>query len=205
MGQITRNCPHCHTSSVSFTSYAEVAKPNSRNYVTAFFCGSCYGGYFAEISCPTSQTGHATRGNIEANPNYRINSEYPLPTGTYAPKFLPANIDRFFLQAALSLKSGNHDASAMMSRKALEVAVKTLDPSGSGTLYNRIENLAASGKITSELKDWAHIIRDDGNEAAHEENPVTPEFSGEILSFTEMFLMYTFTMPGMVSDRRHSE
>ncbi len=90
----------------------------------------------------------------------------------------------------------------MMSRKVLEIAVKTLNPSGSGKLYKRIEQLYDLGKITDDLKDWAHIIRDDGNEAAHEEEPVSPEFADELFFFVKLFLMYTFTMPGMVQEKK---
>jgi hypothetical protein len=38
--------------------------------------------------------------------------------------------------------------------------------------------------------------------AAHEEKPVAPEFAEELLSFTELFLMYTFTMPGMIKAKK---
>ena len=90
----------------------------------------------------------------------------------------------------------------MMSRKVLEVAVKQLNPVGKGSLYERIEQLAAKYIITSDLKDWAHIIRDDGNVAAHEENPIDEPFATELLSFCEMFLMYTYTMPNMIKSKR---
>ena len=204
MGQLTRDCPHCHTKSVSFTSYAQIKKPKGETYVTSFYCGNCYGGYIAEIKLiHTADTPHKQNGNIE-NYSYFI-SEYPLTKETKSPEHLPSNINKFFLQSANSLKFGNLDASSMMSRKVLEVAVKTLNPEGTGSLYRRIENLFELGKITEDLKDWAHIIRDDGNEASHEEEPVTEEFANELLSFTEMFLMYTFTMPGMVASRRHDK
>ncbi len=203
MGKITRNCPHCHTQSVSFSAYAEKQKPNERVFVTAFHCENCYGGYIAEVQCDKSDVPTGTNGNLDQHSSMDFKKEYPLPKSIEAPSSLPTNIENFYLQAAKSLNSGNHDASAMMSRKVLEVAVKTLQPDGSGNLYRRIEALAEAGIITPEIKDWAHIIRDDGNEAAHEEEPVSPEFSGEILSFAEMFLMYTFTMPGMVAERRH--
>ena len=205
MSKLTRDCPHCYTKNVSFASFAEKKKVNEeRLFVTAFHCETCYGGYIAEIECLLpSTTADNTNGSIEKNDHFIIKKEYPLPESVKAPKHLPENINKFYLQAANSLNSGNHDASAMMSRKVLEVAVKALEPEGNGKLYHRIEALAASGKITEELKDWAHIIRDDGNGATHEEEPVTPDFSSDLLSFAEMFLMYTFTMPGMVSERRN--
>jgi hypothetical protein len=180
-------------------------KPGERIFITAFHCESCYGGYIAEIDCQTSTTGHPLKGNVANNQHCEINKEYPLPESIASPMHLPSNIDRFYMQAAISLKAKSYDASAMMSRKVLEVAVKNLDPDGNGGLYDRIEGLASTGKITQELKDWAHTIRTDGNEAAHEEEPVSPVFAKEILSFAEMFLMYTFTMPGMVEDRRPIE
>lgn len=205
MGQITRTCPHCHTQSVSFQSFGEVQKPNTILYTTSFFCGGCYGGYVAEIECRVNPSAHGFHGNIEATAggHYTIFREYPIPTQVNSPKHLPDNLEKFYLQAANSIKSGNFDASSMMSRKVLEVAVKILAPESRGSLYQRIESLANAGSITPELKDWAHIIRDNGNDAAHEEAPVSVEFAEELLSFSEMFLMYTFTMPGMVASRRH--
>lgn len=202
MGQLTRDCPHCHTKSVSLTSFASVLKEGTRNYVTAFYCNNCFGGYIAEIECKISTIPHARASNIDSVKEYRIISECPKAISISSPQYTPENIDKFYLQAANALKSGSYDASAMMSRKVLEVAVKKLNPSGTGKLYNRIEELSNNGTITEELKDWAHIIRDDGNEAAHEEEPVSAEFSKELLSFAEMFLMYTFTMPGMVAAKR---
>jgi len=156
----------------------------------------------AEINFKGGHPPTAYPGDIDANFDLNITTEYPLPTKVDAPQYLPDNISLFFIQATQSLDAGNFDASAMMARKVLEVAVKALDPSGSGKLYNRIEQLYRDGKITDDLKDWAHIIRDDGNEAAHEEEPVSKEFADELLSFTELFLMYTFTMPGMVKAKK---
>jgi len=203
MGKITRNCPHCHTQHVSFSAYAEKQKPDERVFVGAFHCDKCYGGYIVEAVCESSNFFTNTNGNIETHPLIHFRKEYPLPQSVEAPSNLPNNIENFYLQAAHALNAGSHDASAMMCRKVLEVAVKKLQPGGAGNLYQRIEALAETNLITEELKDWAHIIRDDGNEAAHEEDPVTSDFARELLSFAEMFLMYTFTMPGMVAERRH--
>ena len=38
-----------------------------------------------------------------------------------------------------------------------------------------------------------------------EETPTNLEFASELLSFVELFLMYTFTMPGMIENKRVSE
>ncbi len=203
MGNLTRDCPHCHTSNISFRSYGEVIRTNTKIYVTALHCEGCYGGYFIEVDTRVSPTAHGHKGDIEAAGTYSIMKEYPEPTERVAPAHIPDKIERFFNQATHSLDVGNLDAASMMARKVLEVAVKTLDPETNGSLYKRIEVLAESGLITEDIKEWAHIVREDGNEAAHEEDPVTPEFAEELIAFAEMFLMYTFTMPGMVAAKRH--
>ena len=140
MGHLTIDCPHCHTNSVSLTSFADVQKEGTYIWLTAFYCNSCFGGYFAEILAETSIRAHGLQGDISNNQNLEIKSEYPVIEAIAAPQFLPGNIEKFYLQAAGSLESENYDASSMMSRKVLEVAVKTLEPDGKGNLYNRIES-----------------------------------------------------------------
>lgn len=203
MGQIKRDCPHCNTRNTAFITFGECVKTHTNIFTTALFCAGCFGGICAEIERMAGESPCNYHGDIDDNQHMVVRRWYPLPEQAKAPKHLQANVEKFFLQAVDSLKNKNYDASAMMSRKSLEVAVKTLAPGLSGNLYNRIEQLAQQNLITPDLKDWAHIIRDDGNVAAHEEEPVSPEFAQELLSFTEMFLMYTFTMPALVKERRH--
>ena len=205
MGQIKRDCPHCHTKNTAFLAFGEYTKSGSNVYTTAFYCSGCFSGVIAEIKLTAGQSPLQYHGDIDENPNQHILKLYPKPQETKIPKNLPANINRFFMQASDSFKASSFDASSMMSRKTLEVAVKTLEPTATGNLYKRIESLAKQNLITPDLKDWAHIIRDDGNTAAHEEDPVTKEHAEELLAFTEMFLMYTFTMPSMVKEKRKDD
>lgn len=90
-----------------------------------------------------------------------------------------------------------------MFRKALDVATVELDPSLSPLkLVRRIDSLADRHLITPALREWAHEVRLDGNEAAHEPDEPTSEEIGQLGEFTEMFLVYAFTMPGRVAARR---
>ena len=205
MGQIKRECPHCHTKNTAFHAYGQHLKTDTRIFTTAFYCAGCFGGLFAEIEVIAGSAAVDYNGDIDNNPNLVIHKEYPNPIKTLTPKNLPQNINKFFVQAIESFIEKNYDASSMMSRKTLEVAVKKLSPKSSGNLYSRIESLQKQNLITPDIKDWAHIIRDDGNTAAHEEEPVTQKHAEELLSFTEMFLMYTFTMPEMVKEKRNDK
>ncbi|MEX5486752.1 DUF4145 domain-containing protein [Proteus mirabilis] len=48
------------------------------------------------------------------------------------------------------------------------------------------------------MKDWAHIVRIDSNGAIHSDEEFTKEEAKQILGFTEVFLMYSFTLPAMI-------
>ena len=49
------------------------------------------------------------------------------------------------------------------------------------------------------MKDWAHAIRLDGNEATHEEDEdFTADKAREMKDFTELFLIYAFTLPARI-------
>ena len=62
----------------------------------------------------------------------------------------------------------------MMFRKVLDRATRELFPQGakvSPNLSKRIEELAKQNRITEAVRDWADVIRLDGNEAVHDEDP----------------------------------
>lgn len=203
MGQIKRDCPHCYTKNSAFHAYGERVHPNNQHlYTVALYCGGCYEGISAEVHYGGGPSPVAYPGDIDASKLLNIVKTYPIPDEQGAPQHLPPNIESFFLQACRSLEGKAYDASGMMARKALEAAVKKIKPDGKGNLYSRIEVLETEHLITPDLKDWAHIIRDDGNVAAHEEEPMSLESAKELLDFTELFLMYTFTMPGMVNAKK---
>jgi hypothetical protein len=183
--------------------FGEVQQVSNRNlWTAAFYCGGCYSGVVAELHSISRRAPSQFSGVVDGNNELVVARVYPETDETKAPEYLPANIESFYLQSAGSLQAKNYDASAMMARRALESAVKKILPEGSGTLYERIEQLEKHHKITPELKDWAHAIRGDGNIASHDEEPVTPEFAAELLAYVEMFLLYTITMPAMIENRR---
>lgn len=74
-------------------------------------------------------------------------------------------------------------------------------PAGTN-LKNRIDRLPAETGVTPSMKSWAHEIRLIGNEAVHEDEPVQEKDAKDIQAFTELFLTYAFTLPGMLEERR---
>jgi hypothetical protein len=143
--------------------------------------------------------------NLLATDHWRLAGQWPSPAGTNAPKHTPTNIERFFSQGVDSLNSANWDAAGTMFRKVVDTATFAIDKDlKSEKLAKRIDELASKHKITPDLREWAHVIRLEGNDAAHEEEPFEEEQAKALHYFAEIFLTYVFSLPGELA-RRKSE
>ncbi len=89
-----------------------------------------------------------------------------------------------------------------MFRKSLEASLKAIGSGGRASLEKRINDLPLETGVTPAMKEWAHQIRVLGNDAAHEEDPFTREDADALQAFTELFLTYAFTLPGMMAARK---
>lgn len=167
-------------------------------------CPSCERGVIAHVEFHEAKS----RNHQRQWPDTIRNGEglsvdiIPKPKTPAAPELLSDEITNLFIQADASLIANRFDAAAMTFRKTLEVALKQQWPMLTGTLANRINQIAERHEITPGLKDWAHAIRLDGNTAAHETDPVSRDLAQNIRDFTELFLIYTFTLPLMLEQRK---
>ncbi|WP_347558546.1 DUF4145 domain-containing protein [Robbsia sp. KACC 23696] len=140
-------------------------------------------------------------GAIELIVGLKIGSWAPRPPVPDVPAHLPDNVERAFRQAEEMRLGGFAEPSGSQYRKALELALKVVDSNLTGNLHNRIGALQKSGKLTETMSNFAHRIRSLGNEATHE-IPETPvEEVPDIAIFTKLFLMYQFTLPGMLPEK----
>ena len=94
-----------------------------------------------------------------------------------------------------------------MFRKTLETALKQKFPDNeekaSKSLNQRIREAAKQQKLTPDLTAWAHEIRIGGNDAVHEEKPFSEQEAQELRGFTELVLLYLFTLPKMLERARN--
>ena len=130
----------------------------------------------------------------------------PVPPSTDAPRHTPENVASFFRQGKESVNQGSWDAAGMMFRKTLETGLKAKFPEVTSSLtpYERIEKAAKLHKLTPDLAEWSHRIRNLGNDATHEEEPFTETQAREIADFTRIVLEYLFTYPEEVKAARSS-
>ena len=89
-----------------------------------------------------------------------------------------------------------------MFRTTLEIALKIRFPKTKAkNLNDCINNAVEQGNLTSDLAAWAHEIRLGGNEAVHDE-PLSEEEAQDLRDFTELVLLYLFTLPEKLARAR---
>ncbi|PTA70497.1 hypothetical protein C9412_17130 [Stenotrophomonas sp. Nf1] len=200
-------CPHCRTESVGM-SYVVTSAPRGKDPTVVFRCNACN-----DLVCVATKHGafdHSwitqSHGEFRAECKARgavITGIYPTPKRIEVPEHISAAVQRAYMQGSDNAARGHADAAAAMYRKALDVATRELDSSLAGkNLAPRIDALHKAGKLTDDLKEWAHLIRLDGNQGAHDDDELSSEEIFQLASFTELFLTYTFTLPAQVAARK---
>jgi len=135
----------------------------------------------------------------QANSPGSIVKTYPLAAADAAPNDVPAPVASAYLSGLDNLKRKNGtNAAAIMFRRTLEIALKTMvSPPAGNNLKSRIDNLPKD-VATPAMKKWAHQIRLDANDAAHEPEEFSEADAKKLQLFAEMFLTYAFTLPKML-------
>ena len=198
------DCPHCGTKKVALAIQHEFkcVKHPSLIWDTLAICGQCSRGVLATFDTPRNNSPKSLIGG--GSNLVKLVSMAPTPPDTGAPAYTPDNVARFFRQGKENEAAGHWDAAGAMFRKALDTGLKAKFPemNRSWSLKKRIEAAAADHKLTPELAEWAHQIRDLGNDAAHDEEPFSTEEAKEMAAFTDLLLQYIFTLPGALKSAR---
>ncbi len=206
MPSLNLECPHCGAERTGFNLEHETSNTLS-SFHTLLICASCGEGIVAVFRRTGASSYNSPKG-CPGDPRrhgWALANTYPKPQPSSCPSHTPEALKRLFLQATKALKREDPDASGAMSRKVVDVSSQQLLGEESEKYRNiqqRIDALAASGKLTIDLKDWAHQIRLGGNDAAHDLHPFTIEEADELIVFVELYLTYVYTLPGRLKERR---
>jgi len=134
-----------------------------------------------------------------ANPE--LIESYPPQPEYYSHVAYPENLRNLFEDLQKSLAQELSPPLIITGcRMVLEAAVKGLGAKG-GNLWKQIKNLVEQNMVSELLGDWAHLIREYGNHAAHELT-ATPEEAKEMVEFTRIFLDYTYVLPYMINEHK---
>jgi hypothetical protein len=215
MGMLSFNitCPHCLRENAVLQAFSEHLRNDTSVYDVAFACRSCEKSGIAVVNSNVRQGPYALANagrNIVIPSNdgkFNLWNVYPAIEAHSAPDNTPPRAADAFVEAKDNLKRGRFDTSVMICRKTIDIATRNLlgDDSKDEKLVKRISMLHGKGLITEQMRDWAHIVRIDSNGAVHSDEEFTKEEAEEMIGFTEVFLLYAFTLPAMVAVKQEAQ
>lgn len=206
-------CPHCKKENAVLEAFGEHHRHANYIYDVAFFCRSCAQAGIAVVMSPRMDLGPYKQSRQYSEVDlviprsespYELMAVYPEPSVLLAPDATPVRAADSFIESKDNLQRGKFDTAVMLCRKTIDIATRTLlgEDSKKETLVQRISILHSKGLITEQMKDWAHIVRVDSNGAVHSDEEFSKAEAEELIGFTEVFLIYAFQLPAMVSSRK---
>jgi len=187
-------CPFCaERGNFEVEHHAEKKKPNGHKVLNfdTLKCGNCSS--YVMVFWSASRDHH----------DYKV---LPWPVGRLEkfPEHWPEAVGRYWLQAKRSLKDQNWDAAAIMARSSLQVALREQSAVGNN-LKQEIDDLAQKGILPNIMQEWAHNVRELGNDSAHpkpDQPPTSPQDAKDIVGFMDYLFEYLYTLPKRISEYR---
>ncbi len=125
-------------------------------------------------------------------------TERPTPTDAAVPDSIRRDLD----EAKQCFAAGCHRAAAVMARRAMQAAAIEKGAT-KDRLVDQIAELASSHMITTDLKEWADVVRWVGNDAAHPNgDEVSSSDAEEVISLAEQFLHVLYVAPAKAKQLR---
>lgn len=186
-------CPFCTESgNFELAFRAQKKQPNGSKILNfdTYKCGNCAS--FVQVFWSGSHSLHSFR----AQP-------WPLKLER-APEHFPEAVGRFWLQAKRNLGERNSDAAAVMARSSLQLALRAHGATGAN-LKQEIDSLADRGLLPPLMKDWAHALRQLGNDSAHPDpaqSAVSQRDASDIVAFLDFLLEYLYALPKRIAEYR---
>ncbi len=128
---------------------------------------------------------------------------YPAPLPSPTDERVPEKIRRDLDEAKLCSSVGALRGCVTMARRAIQSACLEKKATEGKRLEKQIEELAAKGLITKDLKEWADVVRWVGNDGAHPGGEdVGEEDAEDTLKLAEEFLYALYVTPAIAKEQR---
>lgn len=206
MAIITHDCPRCGGNSLGFKYVGFAGRLEEYEQALFFRCPRCFDPITVFVHNPESMDYREEQGDIRDRrffPYLSIQKIEPASPVPLAPNYTPEQVADYYVEALDGLHRRKWTSAASLLRKCLEVALKKYSPEiEAWKLEKRIDKLAAENKITPALRDWAHELRLDGNEALHGDEPADEELATRMERLTYFLLTYLYTLPAQVEAAR---
>lgn len=123
------------------------------------------------------------------------------------PRGLPSTDLAIWEEARSCLGVHAYSATVMLCRKlllhiAVEKGLPDKDNRNRAPSYmNAVKYLESAGVITADMREWVDEIKDIGNDANHELNPITEAQATDVATFTEQLLVLAYEMRALRAGR----
>jgi hypothetical protein len=184
--------------------HGEKKKPNSSKKLNfdTYRCENCAG--FVQVLWSASEHGYGMHSLYD----YKV-LPWPLTEKPEPSENWPQGMHRFWVQAHDSLKNENWDATAVMSRSALQFIMRHKGAK-KGNLKQEIQDLVSRGILQSIIGEWSHEVRELANDSAHPEVPDVdrdaappgPQDAKDIVTFLDFLLFYLYDLPERIKTYR---
>lgn len=197
-----QKCTHCQTEGVMLTGYVRKTLAGIRVAAECNYCGEIIVLKIDGLDPKSLDDPFFINNiiNLDTQDQVSIEGHYPTLQGIDIPLHCPPRIAATFRDAIENQHRHKYETAIFLCGKALDLATKSMDQSWK--LEKRLKTLALSGKITADMADWAEEIRLDRNTAAHEDIQLTEADAQDIVTFTEAFLTYVYSLPALINSRR---
>jgi hypothetical protein len=123
---------------------------------------------------------------------------------TSYPKHWPPDVGNYWVEARRSIEVKNWTAAALMARSAVQLVARAHGAQGKN-LKEEIEDLAAKGLIVPVMREWAHEVRELGNEGTHPQPGsigTNEKDAKDVVEFLTCLMTVMYNVPKQIADFR---
>jgi len=215
MAELVADCPRCGAQHITFdalSAHLIATQYSWKNHHEVFcICRRCKRSTVFQISNnvnsdynAVNRTGILKMG-ISIDRYMDIDGHVSLKdrSGKPAPEHIPNNVGAAFKEGATCMAVECWNAAGAMFRLGIDLATKSLLPSGEadglnrevkGKLALRLNWLFDTKRLPEALRELARCIKDDGNDGAHD-GTLTKADAEDLMDFTTVLLERIYTEP----------
>ena len=179
------NCGHCGNKIASDRGYkiGDTSDGRGTQRGGIYICPNCNGPNFCDLQ-NNWHPGHPYGRNVES---------------------VPKELNELYEEARRCHKENCFTASVLLCRKMLMNVAVEQGAKPNLQFIKYVNHLSNNGFIPPNGKKWVDHIRKKGNEATHEITAMTEDDSKDLISFTEMILVFLFEFPARVPEPDETE
>ncbi len=191
------HCPKCDilVSASVQTEWAPVADPSVDAYGEIEEVQ--YSSAYQILSCPKCENAFLSKEIRFSTPDTSGTSSVEIlyPSASLSDfKTVPKYVVQVYREAKTNAATKSYISATIMVRKAIESIAKE-SGYAKGTLAEKIDRMKCDGIIDSKIAEWFHLLRLEGNDAAHQHEYIVDEYDAlDCIAFLEAIVQNVFTL-----------